>query len=122
MAASDPVGRPHRAAAVALLIISCGLVALQAWNILRWAQAFDRGSTQAERVAFYLRGLPVGMGALGTWAITWLSVFCAAISLVTAVVAGRLLARTARAATKALVGVLVGINALLVLWYLFTLM
>jgi hypothetical protein len=118
MATAFAVTRPRRPAAVVLLVTSCGLLGLQVWNILRWAQAFDRGSTQAERVNLYLHELPLGIGELGTSALTWLPLLCAAISLVTAFVAGRLLARTARAATL----VLVGVNAILVLWYLFTLM
>lgn len=118
MATSLAVTRPHRRAAVALVVASCALLGLQAWNILRWARAFDRGSTQAERVNLYLHEFPLGLGELGTSTLTWLSVLLAAISLGTAFAAGRLLAGTARAATL----VLVVVNAILVLWYLFTLM
>lgn len=118
MATSLAVTRPHRRAAVALVVASCALLGLQAWNILRWAWAFDRGSTQAERVNLYLHKFPLGMGELGTSTLTWLSVLLAAISLGTAFAAGWLLAGTARAATL----VLVVVNAILVLWYLFTLM
>jgi hypothetical protein len=118
MVTSLAVTRPHRRTAVALVVASCALLGLQAWNILRWARAFDRGSTQAARVDLYLHGLPLGMGELGTSALTWISLLLAAIGLVTAFAAGWLLAGTARAATL----VLVGVNAILVLWYLFTLM
>jgi hypothetical protein len=118
MATSYAVTRQHLRAAVALLIASCGLLGLQVWNILRWARAFDRGSTQAERVNLYLHEFPLLMGELGTSTLTWLSLLLAVISLVTAFAAGRLLAGTARAATL----VLVAVNAMLVLWYLFTLM
>ena len=118
MATSLAVTRPHRRAAAALVVASCALLGLQAWNILRWARAFDRGSTQAERVNLYLHEFPLGLGELGTSTLTWLSVLFAAISLGTAFAAGRLLAGTARAATL----VLVVVNAILVLYYLFTLM
>jgi hypothetical protein len=118
MVTSLAVARPHRRTAVALVVASCALVGLQAWNILRWARAFDRGSTQAARVNLYLHGFPLGMGELGTSALTWISLLLAAIGLVTAFAAGWLLAGTARAATL----VLVGVNAILVLWYVFTLM
>lgn len=118
MATPSAVTRPARSTLVALLVTSCGLLGLQAWSLLRWVQAFDRGSTPAERVQRYLHELPMGVGTLGMSAVTWLSLLCAVISLVTAIVAGRLLTQTARAATL----VIAGINAILVLWYLFTLM
>jgi hypothetical protein len=58
------------------------------------------------------------MGEFGTSALTWISLLLAAIGLVTALAAGWLLAGMAHAGTL----VLVVVNAILVLWYLFTLM
>ena len=118
MATSLAATRPYRRTAVALLVASCALLGLQVWNILHWVQAFDRGSTQAERVNLYLHGFPLGMGELGTSALTWISLLLAAIGLVAAFAVGWLLGGTARAATL----VLVGVNAILALWYVFTLM
>ncbi len=118
MADSPPVDQPNRSAGFALLAASCGLIVLQAWNIIAWSRAVDRGQTQAERVDLYLHTLPLGVGRLGTSGLTWFAFLCAVVSLVASLAAGRLLGRSSR---FAIVG-LVTVNSLLMIWYLFTLM
>lgn len=114
-AVADP--RQDGPVGISLLVTSCALLVLQIWNLVLWFTAFDRGSTQAERMNLYLHKLPLGIGELGTSTLSWLPLLCAALSLMAAFVAGRLLPQTPRAVTLALIGA----NAVLVLWYLFTL-
>lgn len=118
MADSLLADRPHRSAGFALLAASCGLVVLQAGNLIAWARAFARGQTQAQRVDLYLHSLPPGAGRMGTSGLTWFAFLCAVISLVAALAAGRLFGRSSRFAVLGLVTV----NSLLMIWYLFTLM
>ncbi len=118
MADSHSVDRPHRSAGFALLAASCALVVLQVWSVIVWTRVFDRGQTQAERVALYLHALPLGIGRVGMSGLTWLAFLCAVISMATGLAAGRLLGRSVKFGMFALVT----LNALLIVWYLFTLM
>jgi hypothetical protein len=109
---------PRSWTTIVLLVTSATLFTVQVWDIRRWIKAFDLGNTQAERVAIYLQRLPLGLGQLGTFALTWLSILCGATALIAAFVGSRHASRPARAVGMALVCC----NALLVIWYLFSLM
>ena len=93
------------------------LFTLQIWNIRRWIQAFNLGRTQAERVAIYLQRLPVGLGQLGTFALTWLLILCGVLGIACAVPASRVPGKS-----RVLAVILIVANAVMVLWLLFTLM
>ncbi|MES2125193.1 MAG: hypothetical protein V4503_10955 [Gemmatimonadota bacterium] len=118
MATPIAVPRPRRRADIALVAGSVALLGLQVWNLLHWVRAFGRGGTQAERADLYLHGFPLGVSKLGTSGLSWMFLLVATISLLAAIVVGRPLAGRARAGILLLI---VG-NALLVLWYLFTLL
>jgi len=100
-----------------LLMTSATLFALQIWNIARWIQAFDLGNTQTERVAIYLQGLPDGLGQLSTFELTWLLILCGVLGLACAIPASR-----APGMSRVLGVILIVVNAVVVLWLLFTLM
>ena len=104
-------------ATIFLLVTSVTLFTLQIWNIRRWFQAFNLGNTQTERVAIYLQRLPVGLGQLGTFALTWLLILCGVLGLACAVAASRVPGRS-----RVLAVILSVLNAVVVLWLLFTLM
>ena len=110
--------RSKPAKAALLLVSSSILLAIQLGNIALWSGAFDQGHSQEERVAIYLQNLPVGLGQLGTSHLTWLYILCGALSLGAALLSARLFRGVLRAASWGLMG----INALLVCWYLFSLM
>ena len=104
-------------ATIFLLMTSAVLFALQIWNITRWSQAFNLGNTQTERVAIYLQRLPVGLGQLGTFALTWLLILCAVFGLACAIPASRVPGRS-----RVLAVILIVVNAVVALWLIFTLM
>ncbi|MBA2292691.1 MAG: hypothetical protein H0W15_09575 [Gemmatimonadales bacterium] len=112
---------PHRAlpaAAYALGGVSGLLLALQIWTIALWSAAFAAASTQGERVDYYLAHFPLGLGRLGASNLTWLSAGVGTVGFVAAVVAARRLTGAGRALS---IGLAVA-NAVLVLWYGFTMM
>ena len=94
------------------------LLAIQLWVIAQWSAAFDAGTTQAERVALFHDALPLGLGAMST---TGFTLFCAALGAV-GVAAALVAARGIAGVGRALCLGLGALNALLVLWYLFTLL
>ncbi len=118
MAHSLSVHRPHRSTGFALLAASCALVVLQVCAVVVWSRVFDRGQTQAERVALYLHALPLGIGRVGMSGLTWLAFLCAVVSMASGLAAGRLLGRSVKFGVFGLMTV----NTLLIVWYLFTLM
>lgn len=100
-----------------LLMTSATLFTLQIWNIKGWFQAFNLGNTQTERVAIYLQRLPFGLGQLGTFSLTWLLILCGVLGLACAVPASRV-----PGMSRVLAVILIVVNAVVVLWLLFTLM
>lgn len=94
------------------------LVGLQLWDVAQWSSAWDQGHTQSERVSYYLTHLPLGLGQLGAISLTWLSAACGALGCAAAIVASRRVVGAVRIGA----GALAGLNALLALWYLFSLM
>lgn len=108
---------PRSWARIFLLMTSATLFTLQIWDIRRWFQAFNLGNTQTERVAIYLQRLPVGLGQFGTFALTWLLILCGVLGLACAVPASRV-----PGMSRVLGVILMVVNAVVVLWLLFTLM
>jgi len=100
-----------------LLVTSATLFTLQIWNISRWFQAFNLGNTQTERVALYLQRLPVGLGQLGTFALTSLLILCGVLGLACALPASRV-----PGMSRLIAVILIVANAVVVSWLLFTLM
>lgn len=110
--------RPLPASAYALGGVSVLLLALQVWTITLWSAAFAAASTQSERVRYFLAHFPLGLGRLGARNLTCLSIVVGTIGFVAAVVAARRLHGAGRTLG---IGLAVA-NAVLVLWYAFTLM
>jgi len=104
--------------AFALCGASAALLAIQLWIVAQWAGAFSAVSVQEERVRYFLTHLPLGLGGLGAANLTWLSAAVGMAGVLAAVVAARRL----RGAGHVLSVGLAGANAVLVLWYLFTMM
>lgn len=103
---------------LALCGASALVLAFQIWVIAQWSAAFSAGGTQAERVAYFHAELPAGLGNLSTSGFTWL---CAGLGI-GAVVAAVVASRRSSGGLRALSVVLAGVNGMLVLWYLFTMM
>src|SRR5450759_830903 len=106
-------------AAEALLVVSVVLVTLQVANVMWWIRAFDRGHSQAERVAIYVAALPAFLADLSsTRSAPLVFVLCGALGVacgVPAAIQGR--------RPLAVLGCFgVAANGLFVLWYLFGLM
>jgi len=85
---------------------------------MMWVQAFDRGHSQAERVAIYVAALPAFLAHLGSLRDTLLFALCGAIGVACGVPA----AFQGRRPLAILGWVAVAANGLFVLWYLSTLM
>ena len=115
---TDPTGRVSPTTAYVLGGLSALLLAFQLWIVAQWWAVIDEGSTQAELVARFHARLPFGMGALSTTSVTLLAAGAGAVGVAAALAA----ARGSSGALRALCRGLGAANALLVLWYLFTLM
>lgn len=102
----------------ALCSASAVLLAAQLWIVAQWAVASLAATGQEERVRYFLTHLPLGLGNLGAANVTWFSVAVGTVGLVAAAVAARGLHGRR---WKLAIG-LVAANAILVLWYLFTMM
>lgn len=99
-----------------LLVIAAIAAVLAVTNVLWWIIASAAQGTHAERVAHYLDGLPLRIGALGAFGATWLCIAVGAIGFTCATLAmsGRGL--------RMVPAFLAGANGLVVAWLLFTLM
>ena len=115
---TDSVGPTSRTLPYCLLGASAILLTLQVWHFAQWKSAFEMRHTQGERVSYYLEHLPFGLGGLGTTNLTLLSAAVGAVACAIAFLGGRHHVGPVRATSIGLVA----LNALLVLWYLFTLM
>ena len=96
-------------AAEALLVVSVVLVTLQVANVMWWKQAFERGHSQAERVAIYVSALPAFLAHPAS------DLLCGALGVACGVPA----AIQGRWPLAVLGWVAVAANGLFVLWYLF---
>ena len=115
---TDPNVSAAPRTAYALFGVSAALLAFQLWIVALWRIAFNTSYNQGERVQYYLAHLPFGLGRYGTFNVTWVSAGVGLVALITALVA----ARSLRDPWRPLAFTLAGANALLILWYLFTLM
>ena len=115
---ANPQVRASPISAFALCGASAALLAIQLWIVAQWAAAFSAVTGQEERVRYFLTHLPLGLGGLGAANLTWLSATVGMAGVSAAVVAARRL----RGAGHVLSVGLAGGNAVLVLWYLFTMM
>jgi len=114
-ASTNQTSRPSAAPLLALGVV---ILATHITNLLWWNTAFNRGATQAERVAIYHEGLPAFLSGLSTSVVTWLQAALALIGVLAALPAIRHGTRP-----LAITGKLVApVNGLFLLWYLFTLM
>ncbi len=118
-----PAASPSRPQATtrsawALLVVSAILAVLQMADISAWSRAFDRGHSQAERVALYLEGLPAFLSHAGTLRLTLLAALCGALGAACAVPA----AVRGRRPLTILGWVAFTVNALFLAWNLFSLM
>ena len=115
---TNPMVRASPSSARALCSMSVVLLAIQLWTIAQWSAAFSAAPTQDARVRDFLTHLPLGLGRLGATNMTALSAAVGRVGLVAAVVA----ARSLHGAERALGIGLAAANALLVLWYVFTML
>ncbi len=115
---ANPPIKASRISPIALCGASVVLLAIQLWIVTQWAVAFSAATSQEERLRYFLTHLPLGLGGLGTANLTWLSAAVGTAGLVAAAVAVRRL----RGVGQVLSVGLAGANAVLVLWYLFTMM
>lgn len=90
--ASPAAPRP-RSGAPLFLALGALIAAANIANLLWWSTAFDRGTTQAERVAIYQDGLPGVLGRMTGSGQTWL---LAGVALVGALLALRVKAQARR--------------------------
>src|ERR1700674_3668890 len=69
----------------ALFVVSVILAVLQVANLMWWVQAFDRGHSQAERVAIYVAALPAFLAHADTLRLTLLATLCGAVGVACAI-------------------------------------
>lgn len=113
-----PATEPSKSGSPALLAIGALIAAAHIANLFWWNTAFERGTSQAERVAIYQEGLPAILGGMSTSGLTWLQTAVALLGVLLALPAIRHGRRP-----LAIAGWLVAaVNGLFALWYLFTLM
>jgi hypothetical protein len=104
--------------ALAWCLLSATLFAFQLSIMAHWATAFHAGSSQAERVSYFLGHLPLGLGTLGVTNLTMLCITVGVAGVIAAFAAHRLIPR----AQRVLSVILAAGNGILVFWYGFTLM
>jgi hypothetical protein len=102
----------------ALCGLSVLLLACQVWLIAVWLIAVGARITQSERAAYFLNHLPFSLGQLGAFNVTVLSAAVGVVGAIAGLLAARGLRDTAR---RVSVGGATA-NAVLVVWYLFTMM